>query len=150
MWTGPLHSPQERSSCNTRWIQNTSPSRWSWHGEEWQKEEVAAYAAAGFSSYGDRLSAIETTLGLSTSPTALKGLLTVLSLLGTRSGSLILTQSVTTFPERSIQEREALLLSRLSKIPGTLNIDTVCESLALAERAEVPDDIALLVVTRGQ
>lgn len=53
-------------------------------------------------------------------------------------------------PGDSIQEREALLLSRLSKIPGTLNIDTVCESLALAERAEVPDDIALLVVTRGQ
>lgn len=52
-------------------------------------------------------------------------------------------------PGDSIQEREALLLNKLSNIAGKVDIDSVCESLALKERAEAPDDIALLVVTRG-
>lgn len=52
-------------------------------------------------------------------------------------------------PKESIQEKEALLLQRLSNITGTLTIETICESLGLEESAEVPDDIAVLVVTRG-
>lgn len=52
-------------------------------------------------------------------------------------------------PGDSIQEREALLLSKLSKFANRVTIEAVCESLALEERAEVPDDIAILLVTRG-
>lgn len=52
-------------------------------------------------------------------------------------------------PGDSIQAKEALLLRRLSNIAGTLNIETICKSLGIEERAEVPDDIAVLVVTRG-
>jgi sigma-B regulation protein RsbU (phosphoserine phosphatase) len=49
----------------------------------------------------------------------------------------------------SLQEKEALLLDKMSNIGGTMDLDAVCESLALQERSETPDDIAILMVTRG-
>lgn len=52
-------------------------------------------------------------------------------------------------PGDSLQEKEALLLERVSNIGGTMNLDAVCESLVLKERSETPDDIAILMVTRG-
>lgn len=48
-----------------------------------------------------------------------------------------------------LQEKEALLLDRLSNIGGTMDMNAVCESLALQERSETPDDVAILMVTRG-
>jgi phosphoserine phosphatase RsbU/P len=52
-------------------------------------------------------------------------------------------------PGDSLQEKEALLLDKMSNISGTMNLDVVCESLGLKERAETPDDVAILMVTRG-
>ncbi|MEX1032732.1 MAG: response regulator [Cellvibrionaceae bacterium] len=52
-------------------------------------------------------------------------------------------------PGDSLQEKEALLLDRVSNIGGSMNLDVVCESLGLRERSETPDDIAILMVTRG-
>lgn len=52
-------------------------------------------------------------------------------------------------PGDSLQDKEALLLERLSKIGGTMDLDAVCESLELKERSETPDDVAILMVTRG-
>lgn len=49
----------------------------------------------------------------------------------------------------SLQEKEALLLDKVSNIGGTMDLDAVCESLALQERSETPDDVAILMVTRG-
>lgn len=49
----------------------------------------------------------------------------------------------------SLQQKEALLLDKVSNIGGTMSLDVVCESLALRERSETPDDIAILMVTRG-
>lgn len=52
-------------------------------------------------------------------------------------------------PGESLQDKEALLLERLSNIGGTVNLDAVCESLGLDEQLETPDDVAILMVTRG-
>ncbi|MGQ9426681.1 response regulator [Gilvimarinus sp. F26214L] len=49
----------------------------------------------------------------------------------------------------SLQEREALLLEKLSKIGGNMSFEAICESLGLGETSEPPDDIAILMVTRG-
>lgn len=52
-------------------------------------------------------------------------------------------------PGESLQDKEALLLDRVSNINGPMKLDAVCESLALEERLETPDDVAILMVTRG-
>lgn len=52
-------------------------------------------------------------------------------------------------PGKDLQAKEALLLERVSNVGGAMNIDAVCESLGLDQQAENPDDIAVLLVTRG-
>jgi serine phosphatase RsbU (regulator of sigma subunit) len=60
-------------------------------------------------------------------------------------------------PGRSLQEKEALLLQKMEKVvqevtemdASCMNLDAVCQSLSITPKTSTPDDIAVLMVTRG-
>jgi len=54
-----------------------------------------------------------------------------------------------TLPGDSLDEKEALLLEKVSNVGGAISVEAVCEALNLHQQMENPDDIAVLLVTRG-
>ncbi len=60
-------------------------------------------------------------------------------------------------PGRGLEEKEALLLQKMENVVletaksdvSGMNLDAVCQSLSITPKTEKPDDIAVLMVTRG-
>jgi hypothetical protein len=50
-------------------------------------------------------------------------------------------------PEETLQEKEARLLELVTASGGSL--DSVCNTLAIKDIRDNPDDIAVLAITRG-
>jgi len=52
-------------------------------------------------------------------------------------------------PGNDIRDREALLLDRVSHMEGDMTIENLCVCLGVNAKSDYPDDIAILMVTRG-
>ncbi|GAB1261848.1 response regulator [Aurantivibrio plasticivorans] len=52
-------------------------------------------------------------------------------------------------PGETLQDKEALLLETVSKLKGAITIDVVCDALGMPDIDVAPDDIAIMLITRG-
>ncbi|GAB1263306.1 SpoIIE family protein phosphatase [Aurantivibrio infirmus] len=52
-------------------------------------------------------------------------------------------------PGNEIEEKETLLLDRVSHMEGEMTIENLCRCLGIEANSDYPDDIAVLMVTRG-